>query len=171
MDTKRSAPIQFRSVELEPELAKRQSHLYATPGHVARRDLERYYHLLAAELRQVRLTEAEACLICDALNGTIMIDSGSISMLWAEIDDAIRLDGLDTKWGVTRESYGFHGSSEDTIHPFVNKLRNLTATQTAAVVDAVERWWSRDDLNERPLSETLCEVGLIKPEAKNGYPG
>lgn len=122
-------PVQFRSMEVEPQLDLRLSHAAGSPGRVAARDLDRYYALLAAELRRVDLSESEAMLLIDALNGVLHDAPESIpTMLWAGVDDAIRLDGLDATWGVDGAAV-------------VAKLRALTPTQATAVVDAVERWW------------------------------
>ncbi len=96
-------------------------------GLVAKRDLERYYHLLDHELRRINLTEGEAMLLCDACNGLIF-EPYSIPLLWANVDDAIRLDGLDAKWHVDGPE-------------LVAKLRALTRGQAFAVVDAIERFW------------------------------
>lgn len=112
----------------------------------AQRDLERYYALLAAELRTVSLTAAEAHLLADALNGTLW-EPHTMRLLWAGVDDAIRLDGLAKKWQVDSGA-------------LVAKLRALTPGQTVAVIDAVERAWQADgDMRER-----LVTAGLLKPE-------
>lgn len=140
-----SPVIQFRALDdLQGQIDSRTSHWISSRGDIARRDLARYYHVLASDLRAVNLTEGEASLICDACNGTAFVDNRSISMLWAEIDDAIRLDGLDDKWHVDGPA-------------LVEKLRTLTWGQTAAIVDAVERFWA----DPNPLQEKLREVGLI----------
>lgn len=140
-----SKPIVFRAVdELTADLTARTG--ANSLGLTAQRDLERYYALLAAELRTVSLTAAEALLIADALNGTLW-EPHTIRLLWAGVDDAIRLDGLAEKWQVDGAA-------------LVAKLRALTPGQTVAVIDAVERAWQADsdDLRER-----LVRVDLLKP--------
>lgn len=150
-------PVQFRSMEVEPQLDLRLTSSLGSPGRVAARDLDRYYAVLAAGLRRVNLTEPEAMLVIDALNGVLHDAPESIpTMLWAGVDDAIRLDGLDAKWGVDGAA-------------LVAKLRALTPTQASAVVDAVERWWiiagaaddaGGDEPAERELRLRL--VGLVR---------
>lgn len=122
-------PIQFRSLEIEPQLGLRLSHALGSPGRVAVRDLDRYYATLAAELRRVDLSEAEAMLLIDSLNGTMHDTTESLpTMLWAGVADSIRLDGLAATWDVD-------GSA------LIATLQALSPIQAVAVVDAVERWW------------------------------
>lgn len=151
------SPVQFRSMEVEPQLSLRLTSALGSLGRVAARDLDRYYALLAAELRRVDLSEPEAMLLIDALNGVLHDAPESIpTMLWAGVDDAIRLDGIDAPWGVDGAA-------------LVAMLRALTPTQATAVVDAVERWWliagAADDAGgdlpaEREMR--LRAVGLIR---------
>lgn len=91
------------------------------------RDLNRLYDLYKLALLGVQLTTAEACLVCDALNGTWM-DVGSADTLWAEVADGIRLNGLDQKWGVDGEA-------------LIAKLKGLDRLTCLALVDAAERFW------------------------------
>lgn len=121
-----------------------------------RSHLLRYRQLLAIGLREAEWTEAEASLICDALNGHHMADWGESddpesaprSWQWwpAEVEDAIRLNHLDRKWHVDRNK-------------LAEKIRALSALGLAAVADAAERFW-----REHAQDETLAglrEVGLI----------
>ncbi len=117
-------------------------------GSVARRDLERAYAVLRAELDRLDLSEAEASLVCDACNGTLF-DATNLRLLWAEVADAIRLDHLDAKWGVDG-------------HALVERLRSLSPAQTWALVDAVERYWRAP---EQPIREGLARVGLLRETA------
>ncbi|WP_374713122.1 hypothetical protein [Symbiobacterium terraclitae] len=91
------------------------------------RDLDRLYTLYKLALREAPLAVGEACLICDVLNGTLM-DASSVAMLWAEVADGIRLDGLDKKWGVDGEA-------------LVKRLKGLDRLTCLALVDAAERFW------------------------------
>jgi len=118
---------------------------------VATRDLERYYHALQEALKTVELTEREAILLCDACNG-LLVEPHTVQLLWAQVADAIRLDGLDRKWGVDGEA-------------LVARLRNYSYWQQLAITDAVERWWALADKSDRAAS--LREVGLVK-EPANG---
>jgi len=113
-----------------------------------------YRQLLAIGLREVEWTEAEASLICDALNGTYLLDLGDEPHSWrwwpANVEDAIRLDKLDAKWGVDAAA-------------LVSKIKHLSATGLAAVADAAERFW-REHVHEG-TGPALVAVGLVR-EAK-----
>ncbi len=118
-------------------------------GSIARRDLERYYALLKAELATVDLTEAEASLIVDARNG-ILHEPWSMQLFWAGISDAIELEGLDRKWHVDGPA-------------LIAKLRGLSYAQTVAIVDAAEQVWNQISKNEkRDLRDIVKTVGLTR---------
>lgn len=115
-----------------------------------RRDRNRYYALLEDELERVELSEPEACLLVDALNGTAM-DATSYRSLSLCVSDACRVEGLDAKWDVDRRE-------------LEAKLQSVTPGQAMAVVDAAERFWKRvSESSESDLStpELLEEVGLL----------
>ena len=133
--------VEFRAGSLAGPLAARGDD--DERNEIARRDLERYYHALDRELQSLALTHAEASLLADALNGTLW-DVPSVPLLWAQVDDAIKDGGLDTKWGVHRDD-------------FVARLRSLSYTQALSVIDAVDRFWrvAGDDLDA-----ALRESGL-----------
>lgn len=115
---------------------------------VARRDLERYYACVHAELRTVSLTIAEACLTCDACNGIVWLPA-TIPSLPEEIEKAIRQDSLDEKWAVD-------GSA------LVARLQTLSYGQKAAIADAIERFWRLVTLGDHePTERLLRRVGLI----------
>lgn len=117
----------------------------------AQRELERYYTLLADELRTVMLTEPEAKLVVDANNG-VLWEPHTMRLLWAGTEDAITGDGLDRKWDVDGPA-------------LVAKLRALTPGQTVAVVDAVERYWAAVSGGADVPTETLLRrVGLVRDE-------
>lgn len=131
MSTPGNPRIAFR---VQPELmdqaeARAGTGIVGSASEAARRDLERYYLLLERELALVALSEAEWNLLRDASNGVIWEPWSAATMLWANTEDAIRLDGLDEKWSVDGEA-------------LVRKLRNLSAGAVWAVIDAVERWWA-----------------------------
>ncbi|NPV72156.1 MAG: hypothetical protein HPY55_16240 [Firmicutes bacterium] len=113
-------------VTVTPELA-REIDSRGPRSEVIRRDLERLYRLYRYAIRQVSLSPEEACLIVDALNGALM-DADSAPMLWAEVEDGIRLEGLDAKWGVDGQA-------------LIEKLRALDRLTCLALVDAAERFW------------------------------
>lgn len=109
-------------------------------SHIINRDLERLYTLYKRTLRETPLALSEACLIVDALNGSLM-DANAAPMLWVSVEDAIKLDGLAAKWEVDGPT-------------LVEKLRGLTAFQCMALVDASERFWS--------ISDRELEAGVRK---------
>ena len=109
----------------------------ANRSHIINRDLSRLYDLYRQALRHLRLTTNEACLIVDALNGVLM-NADTANLLWAEIEDSIKLNDLDTKWKVDADS-------------FVAKLKAATEMQSMAVIDASERWWEADHRDEKLL--------------------
>ena len=84
---------------------------------------------------------AEACLIVDSLNGSIM-DANTAQVLWAGIADSIRLDGLDKKWDVDGPA-------------LVEKLQGLNVLQAMALVDAAERFWEMENV---PFEEGVRKV-------------
>lgn len=136
-------PKNYTSFRATPALVRELASRGDGLGLTARRDIERYYHLLAEELKTVNLTESEAMLIVDTCNGTLF-EPHTIRLLWAEIDDAIRLDRLDHKWQVDGPE-------------LVAKLRSLTAGQMFAVVDGCERFWA--DPNQE---DQVRKVGLVR---------
>lgn len=138
----------IRLGEIRDEVSARLGRLGVT--EVMKRDLKRYYEGVADTLARLHLTEPEASLICDALNGTWLQESVAARHLWAEVEDAIQLNRLDRKWSVEGPS-------------LVERLRGLTLAQAWAVVDAVERFWATSDL---PTREALRAAGLIREAAR-----
>lgn len=141
----RPAPVQFRPGELEPELKKRSDGRGL--GSVAARDLERYYETLRRSMPP--LSRSEAMALVDITNGTIW-DPFTISLLWAEVDDA---EGLGKKWGLDQAA-------------FVQKLRALTYAQAVAVVDGIERFWGSGEghYTITETDEALAASGLVTGE-------
>jgi hypothetical protein len=96
-------------------------------------------------LADVELTEPEAKLLCDALNGCWMLDvvtpSQARTHLLMEAEDHVRLNGASKKWGV------------DWDH-LRSTLADLSPVQCLAVMDAVERFWCDDEA-------TVESVGLV----------
>jgi hypothetical protein len=119
--------IQFNDKKLEAEIATRAGEgSILSPSLTAKRDMERYYHLLHESMPALTVGEANA--IADACNGWAAWDTPHTpDYLWVELDDAIRLDGHDAKWGIGAD--------------FGQRLRALTAIQRYALVDAAERFW------------------------------
>jgi hypothetical protein len=126
-----------------------------SPDLIARRELERYYLALDAELRAVNLTEREALLLCDLLNGSVISadlpdvpEVSSPAAIRYELYDAIRLDRIDGKWNVDGAG-------------LLRRVEGWSYTQSLAVRDAVTRWWLIQE--GRDATECLVEVGLIRP--------
>lgn len=121
------------------------------------RILDRYFGLLNRALAEWRsqLSDAEYALILDATNGTMFADTISLGMLWAEIEDAIELDGLDRKWSVDGAA-------------LVAKLQAGGMIGQTALVDASERWWRRVAAGEQPAySELLASGAAALPYPRN----
>ena len=100
-------------------------------GAMANREISRLYSMYAEALKETKLTEAEAMFIVDILNSAIM-DERSARMLWAEAEDACRLDSTHEKWDVDAKA-------------IVEKLRGFNLLQLMAIVDASDRFWTTDD--------------------------
>lgn len=155
LDLKLKGQITLHSPVVEA-LQARDDHKLQGPGMPGKfnapalqKDLSRYYGLIERTLRTVSLTEQEACLIADALNGTWAFEWGGLDNVSAkqamslELRDAIGLNKLDKKWSVEEG-------------PFAVKISEWTEAQCLAVLDAVERFWMD------PQAEKLREVGLLR---------
>lgn len=126
-------------------------------GWVARRDLGRYYDLLAVELAGLRLSENEANLICEANNGLGalgLVEAGSPAgwlraHLLANTADAVALT----------EAHRKHWLTGKQATDLLERMRCWTPGQVLAVADAVERFWASE-------GATVASVGL----AGNGAP-
>ncbi len=113
-------------------------------SEIVNRDLQRLYDLYRRALGEIQLTEAEALLICDALNGTIHASSVPARMvLYAQVDDAIRIYGLDRKWIVDGNA-------------LLEKIHDMSEVQALAIIDAVERFWTPARIEE--ASEQMRRV-------------
>jgi len=126
--------VEKTSVSLRPSVIEQIDTRGDARSTIINRDLERLYTLYRRALAQVNLSVDEACLIVDALNGSI-IDANSARLLWASIEDACKLDGLDAKWNVDGQQ-------------LVQKLQQLNELQCMAVADAAERFWFGPDRDE-----------------------
>ncbi len=118
-------------------------------GPTARRDLERYYYMIRSSTPE--FSEAEARLLVDALSG-IITEPHTAHLLWAVVDDAIRLGRLDEKWRVDGWA-------------LVQRLRGMTSFELLAIADAVERVWSMmADAKATPITDVIMQVGLIQDD-------
>lgn len=143
-------PVKKMSVSLQPaimaEVEKRVE--YDNVSGALNKSLDRYFALLARSLAEWRsqLSNAECALILDATNGTMFADTFSLSHLWAEIADAVSLDGLDRKWSVDGQA-------------LVEKIRASGMIGQAALIDASERWWRRVASGEQPTWSEMLAAG------------
>lgn len=145
--------VSFRGGDLLPEFAARGQ----TPGPVARRDLARYYDLLAEALQRVELTAAEARLLADV--AAPLLDhaeqTGKAALpahrwLWAELDNAMREQDERSRTSVADPS-------------FVARIRALDSAASRALVDALERYRAALAGGEADSEDLLRRVGLIRP--------
>jgi hypothetical protein len=143
----KSKTLISQDVELKTALHQRGENISA----IGLRDLRRYYALLNYHLLELSLTASEANLICEALKYYLFEDDPEQTRtIWRQVDTAIRQDQLDQKWSVNREA-------------LMRKFQSLTDLQVVALVDAVERYWVRDQSNSHePLETRLSRVGLVK---------
>lgn len=111
---------------------------------IVNRDLGRLYDLYDRALRRIDLTVDEACLIADALNGTIH-DNRTALMFSFGVEDAIDLDALDEKWGVDGVA-------------LIEKLSRLDELSCMAIVDAAERYWFGGKYRDMDMREGVKEV-------------
>lgn len=122
---------------------------------VARTAVERYLTALELDLRSLRgvFTEAELCLMADAVNG-VLYEAHTIPQLAGDVDDHIQLNQADTRFKVDGAA-------------LLEKLHRLTAGQTFALVDSLERFWRTPEAGAD--REGFAQVGLIASrELKRG---
>jgi hypothetical protein len=120
-------------------------------GAVGLRDLKRYYTLLNYHLLELSLSASEASLICEVLTDyRFEEDVEQARAIWQRVDAAIQLEQLNPRWSVNGEG-------------LIRKLQSLNHLQAVALVDAVERYWIREQSNpDEPLETKLSRVDLIK---------
>ncbi len=93
---------------------------------------------------------SEALLMADALNGVI-IDAWTKHLLWLSIEDAIRTDELDRKWGVDGAA-------------LVERLRNLTPVEQGMIAYRIQQVWGNETFHVDSLVERVKKVGLVAEE-------
>lgn len=156
-----SPRIQFRATKSGKELEERTSlpqdikptEKDALISDTAERDLERYYAVLKLTLARIpTFTESEAMLLVDSLNGYLLTPEMP-HLLWANVADAIHMDGLDKKWDVDGAA-------------LINRLREMTPFEQLAISDAVERAWQSETYQVSNMEEKVRAVGLVKEPRK-----
>lgn len=100
-----------------------------------RQALSRYFYLLDTARHNIsdKFTEPELSLLCDICNGTLW-EPRAIPLLFASVEDAE--EEYFGKWNVDRKK-------------LLTKLSKLTSIETAALVDAVERFWAASETGMR----------------------
>jgi len=95
----------------------------------------------------LQLTEEESALIVDALNGTVIQpELLAESVLWQEIQDAIKLDSLDAKWKVD-------GSA------LVAKLKAASHEDAQRIIGLAELFWG-EKYQVQDTYARLREIGM-----------
>ena len=119
------------SLMIDPDLLALMEERGENRSEILRRDGLRYYRLLADARRALRerFSSAELSLIIDACNGWWILSPEDCRSVDHNVEDAIRLDRLDQKWGVS-DSAGL-----------IERLRGLTWLEAVALCDAIERFW------------------------------
>lgn len=92
---------------------------------------DRYLAVVAAHCP--KMSEDEWMAACDALNGACLRDDASIRFVWAEIADCA---GLGEKWSIDQFA-------------LAQRLRAMPLAEKVALIEVVERFWSRCDLDSR----------------------
>ena len=90
-----------------------------------------------------RLSVAEWSAICDALNGSYLLDADTAQHAWASVADT---EGLGEKWSIDQES-------------LVAKLRALPASARVAVAEVVEAFWAQAPESDDGTPDALATAG------------
>jgi len=118
------------------------------PGQIER-DLNMLYVFLARERKLIRgqFTEAEAKLMIDCLNGTIM-DQVAIQVIEANFQDGIALDGLDRKWKVDKVS-------------FLAKFDGMSVLRKWALFEIIQDFWNAVSQNPETNLDKYVEKYFV----------
>ena len=136
------ATVKFH-VSMAEDVLKQVEERGKARSTVITRDLDRLYTLYRRALRRVGLSLDEACLITDALNGSLMT-ADTAHLLWASIEEAVKYEGLQEKWGVDGRA-------------LEEKLRSLNELQFMAVIDAAERFWNNKKYRYQDMKIGVAE--------------
>lgn len=95
-------------------------------SQIISRDLQRLYSMYERALvLRIKLTPEEVLTIADAVIGLIYTPQ-TVSVLWQEIEDAIKIDKIDKNWNVDGRQ-------------LIEKLKNMHEFDLLAILDGVER--------------------------------
>lgn len=120
-------------------------------AETVRSTLEDYYQFIALSLP--KFSSNEAMLLVDAMNGCI-VEPFSAQILWANIADAVEMDGLDAKWDVDGPA-------------LVTRLRELGRSNPFAcwaIADAIKRAWNSTTYHIENMEEKVRQVGLVRED-------
>lgn len=124
---------------------------YGRPGETPEGQVRDLLEILGqiVEDDATRLSLAEARALADVVNGW-WAEAGDLRYLWAEVADAVQLDGLARRWGVDGDA-------------LVARLRALPRASQIAVALKLRAAWRRADGDEPATSidEALRAVGLV----------
>lgn len=126
--------ISFRDAQIEA-VAELRSDSRSSASLVARRDLERYYTLIAHAENELQLSLSELKCIYDICNGTMFEPALLEPMITAEVEDAFSHADYAQKWSIDAQQ-------------LIAKLRSLTPLQSWALVTKIERFWTKSGGNE-----------------------
>lgn len=134
-------PETYRKIERRVDEGQRSAYIAQA--------LDRYFGLMHYSRDSLKnmFTDNELGLIVDALNGVYMGDESSLRLVWAAVQDAVKIDKLDEKWGVDGPTV-------------VRKLEDLKDSEYASVValiDAIESWWATRKPDEPPTIVNVFE--------------
>lgn len=115
-------------------------------GMTAHRDIQRYYATLAASLPT--FTPEQAQFLYEATAGT-RFELDTIRLLWADVREASRVDGLDAKFGIDGDALARYLSQE------------CSNAAQFAIVDALERARLILKNPDMPTIDALVDVGLV----------
>jgi hypothetical protein len=143
--------LMFDADNARAEVERRYSGKYEYEGMPAiergvYHEAARYYAVLNDSLRDLDFTEGEACLLVDVLHSFVPTEV-SYRHIDISVADAIRLDGVATKWNVDAEA-------------LIRKLTELSPGHRMAIIDAVERF--NDLSNVQDLRQQVRVVGLAR---------
>lgn len=152
-----SPQITFRLTEALSDYVEART-LGKSLTSVAKRDLERYYALIAEVTP--KFEPREAALLYDALC-TFHDDVSTIRYVWANVVEKIESLQLDEKWQVDAGN-------------LVKRLRSLSMCERFALVDAVERAMIQCrglDVDSEPAAwEAIRSVGLVSAGTRKPEP-
>lgn len=140
--------VKFRTgKDLEAELASRSEEMTDSAySRVAKRDLERYYAMMARDAPV--FSEDEALVLVNALNGA-KYQPELVHRLYIDVQEYLE----------ENEEYRLSGN----VLTLVLRLKEMKVLECMAVIDAVEKFWS-GEYHKTPeeTQQALRTVGLIK---------